>query len=302
MIIKNLATLWHQILLRNLPILNPNPRNPHIRMLPQCLIPIPNDHRPQIRLPGPPQHLRKVRIVRDQEQPVNPSAHGMLHLPLQSPIRGLGFILHGLDKNPSTPKLRGQAVPDLGRDQGPGRLVVLVVPGYVALLETLPFLALERPHPVQLLLALALVELLEVLLQVQIGLTLAAADPADVRLGWGRDEALALEDVELFTVAALLEDPLGQVDEGVAVGVGGGVDHVAEALGDPLERHGGLVGGATRGLVVEVPEDDYLLLLWGVDALLGLDHVDLGGGGAGSDGDGPFEAKSGSRRGFGFEG
>lgn len=91
----------------------------------------------------------------------------------------------------------------------------------------------------------------------------------------------------MLSLAALVEDPLGQVDEGVAVGVGGRVDHVAEALGDLLERYGGLVGRTSGGFVVQVPEDDYLLLLWGVDALLGLDHVDFGGGGAGSD-DGPF--------------
>ena len=74
----------------------------------------------------------------------------------------------------------------------------------------------------------------------------------------------------------------------MAVGVGGDVDHIAESLSDLLKRHGSLVRRTTRGFVIEVPEDDYLLLLWSVDIFLGLDHVDLGGSGAGSYG--PFEA------------
>lgn len=114
------------------------------------------------------------------------------------------------------------------------------------------------------------------LLEVQIGLALAAADPTNVRVGGG-DHALALEDVQLLALPALFEDPLGHVNEGVSVGIGGHIDDVAEALGELLQRHGSLVGRPTRGLVVQVPEDDHLLLLGGVHTLLVLDHIDVGG-------------------------
>lgn len=106
------------------------------------------------------------------------------------------------------------------------------------------------------------------------GLALAAAHAARVGLGWG-DDALAFEDVEVSAVAALVEDPLGEVDEGVAVGVGGEVNEVAEAGGEGFEGDGGVVGRAAGGLVVEVPEDDDLVVFGGIDSLAVLHHVDL---------------------------
>jgi len=72
-----------------------------------------------------------------------------------------------------------------------------------------------------------------------------------------------------------VEDPLGEVDEGVAVGVGGEVSYLAEAGGESFERNGGVVGGTARGLVVEVPENDDLVAFGGVNALGVLHHVDF---------------------------
>lgn len=112
------------------------------------------------------------------------------------------------------------------------------------------------------------------LLKVHIGLALSTTNPTNVGLG-GREQALALEDVELLALAALFEDPLGKVDESVAIGIGGDIDEVAKALGKLLESHGSLIGRATRGLVVKVPEDNHLLLLGGENALLVLDHIDV---------------------------
>lgn len=118
------------------------------------------------------------------------------------------------------------------------------------------------------------------LLQIEIGLALAAADGADVGIR-GRDDALFLEDVGGFALAALVEDPLREVDEGVAVGVGGDVDDVAEGFGEGFEGDGGVVGWAAGGFVVEVPEDDDLVLFSGVGACLVVSHhVDLDGGAA----------------------
>lgn len=87
-------------------------------------------------------------------------------------------------------------------------------------------------------------------LEVEIGLALAAADAAHVGLRRRRSDAFALQDVEAPPCAAFLEDPLGEVDEGVAVGVGGDVDDVAELLRHLFERHRRLVRRASRGLVV----------------------------------------------------
>lgn len=141
------------------------------------------------------------------------------------------------------------------------------------------------------------------LLEVEVGGALAAADGADVGGGGGGLEAsLALEDVEAALLAALVEDPAGEVGEGVAVGVGGdGVD-AAEELGDAAEGEGGGVGGPAGGLVVEVPQDDDLLLPGEEDAGGGVgEHVDLGGaedgcgcgcgcaGGGGLEGDGEID-------------
>lgn len=180
-----------------------------------------------------------------------------------------------------------------------------MVPGDEPLLEALPFLALEGHHPIQLLLSLPLVELLEVFLEIPIGPTLAAADAADVRHG-RRREALAFEDIQVAVLAALVADPAGEVDEGVAVGVRGHLDDVAEALGDPLERHRRRVRRSSRGLVVEVPEDDHLVPAGSVDAFPVPGHVDLGvvgGGGGGCDG--PASAAENvnwGRRGFWLKG
>ncbi|KAF7817479.1 uncharacterized protein G2W53_031448 [Senna tora] len=49
--------------------------------------------------------------------------------------------------------------------------------------SSVPNQLLERFHPVQLLLTLSLMELLEMLLEVEISFTLPAANPTDVRLG-----------------------------------------------------------------------------------------------------------------------
>lgn len=89
------------------------------------------------------------------------------------------------------------------------------------------------------------------------------------------DDALSLEGVEAAAVAALLGDPAWEVGEGVAVGVGGDVDDLAEPLGHVSQGHGSLVGRAARGLVVEVPEDHDFVGLGGVDAFSVLDHVDI---------------------------
>ena len=61
----------------------------------------------------------------------------------------------------------------------------------------------------------------------------------------------------------------------MAVGVGGEVSYLAEAGGEGFERNGGVVGGPTRGLVVEVPENDDLVGFGGVNALGVLHHVDF---------------------------
>lgn len=113
------------------------------------------------------------------------------------------------------------------------------------------------------------------LLEVKIGLTLAAADPADVWVG-GHDQALAFQNVNLLALAPFLQDPMRQVDEGVPVRVGRNIDDVTEPFGHLFQRHGGLVRGAPRGFVIEVPEDHNFLLFGRVDALLVLDHVDFG--------------------------
>lgn len=67
------------------------------------------------------------------------------------------------------------------------------------------------------------------LLQIDLGLAFSAADGAYVGLRRG-NQPLALEGFVAALLAAVLDDPLGEVDEGVAVGVGGHVDHVAEFL------------------------------------------------------------------------
>lgn len=112
--------------------------------------------------------------------------------------------------------------------------------------------------------------------KVEIGLVLSAANAAHIGLG-RRRHTLVFEDVEVAAFAALLEDPLGKVDEGVAVGVGGDVDDVAEALGHTFEGHGSLVRGTTWGLVIQIPQDNDFLGLGGEHAIFGLHHVDIGG-------------------------
>lgn len=115
-------------------------------------------------------------------------------------------------------------------------------------------------------------------LELEISATLAAANATHV--GIGRDgETLALEDVHVAALAPLVENPLGKVIEGVAVGVGRDVDDVAQEAGDAAERDGGFVRRATGRLVVEVPEDDDLLLAGGPDTVAAADHVDVSGGG-----------------------
>lgn len=198
----------------------------------------------------------------------------MLHLALDRPVRRLGLVLHRPHKHPSTPELRRQAITDLGRQQLALGLLVLSIPGYESLLILLPLLPLEGSHSIELLLPLALVELAEVLLEVEAGVAFAAADAADVGLG-REEEALALEDVGAAALSAVVEDPAGEVGEGVAVGVGGHVDEAAEALGDVAEGNGGVVGGAAGGLVVEVPEEDHLLLLGCEDPISILHHLHL---------------------------
>ncbi|WVY90807.1 hypothetical protein V8G54_036321 [Vigna mungo] len=173
-------------------------------MPPQSPIPITNHHSPQIRLPRPPQHLRKIRIIRNQKQPINPSTHRMNHLPLQGPIRRLRFILHRLNKHPRPPQLRRQPVPHLRNQQRPRRLIILMIPAQKPFLETVPFLfPLQRLQPVQLLLTLALVQLLEVLLQVHVGLALSPTHPTRVGLR-GCDHTLPFEDVEVPAFPALV--------------------------------------------------------------------------------------------------
>lgn len=54
-------------------------------------------------------------------------------------------------------------------------------------------------------------------------------------------------------ITSLLDDPVREVDEGVAVSVGGDVNDFAEMIRDVFESHGGVVRRAARGLVVEVP-------------------------------------------------
>lgn len=142
------------------------------------------------------------------------------------------------------------------------------------LLETLPFLALQALHSVQLLLPLPLVELPEMLLQVHVGLAFPAADGADVRLR-RRLDPFPLADVVAALLAAVLDDPLGEVDEGVAVGVGGDVDHFAEFLGHRLQGQRRLVRRPPRRLVVQIPQDDDFLRVRGVDSVPGLHHVDF---------------------------
>lgn len=112
------------------------------------------------------------------------------------------------------------------------------------------------------------------LLEVEAGVAFAATDAADVGLG-REDEALALEDIGTAAFAAVVEDPTGEVGEGVAVGVGGHVDEAAEALGDVAEGDCGTVGGPAGGLVVEVPEEDDLLLLGCEDPISILHHLHL---------------------------
>ncbi|GER42437.1 4-dienoyl-CoA reductase [Striga asiatica] len=248
-----------QITLFNLSILHPNPRDPHVCVPPQGPIPVPNHHSPKIRLSRFPQHLRKIRVVRDKHNPVDPTAHRVGHLPLQGPVRSLRLVLHRSHVHASSPQLLSQPAP--------GCLVVLLVAVYELFLKTLPFLALQAPHPVKLLLPLPQMQLLEV------GLELPAADGAGVRVGAGGPPPL--EDVEAAALAALLHDPLGEVGEGVAVGVGGHVHDVAEPLRHRSEGDRRLVRRAARRLVVEVPQDNDLLGLGGVRAVPGADHVDL---------------------------
>lgn len=128
------------------------------------------------------------------------------------------------------------------------------------------------------------------LLEIQVGSALPATDAAGVGFGRG-DEALALEDVQAMALTALLEDPLGEVDEGVAVGVGGDLDDASEELGSAAEGDGGLVRGPAGGLVIEVPEDHHRLLAGGPDAVAAAEHVHLGSrsakiGGLGGGGEG----------------
>lgn len=115
-------------------------------------------------------------------------------------------------------------------------------------------------------------------LELEISATLTAANATHVGIGRNR-EALALEDVHAAALAPLIENPLGKMIEGMAVGVGGDVDNVAEEAGDAAESDGGFVRRATGRLVVEVPEDDDLLLAGGPDTVAAADHVNVGGGG-----------------------
>lgn len=118
-------------------------------------------------------------------------------------------------------------------------------------------------------------------LEAEVGGELAAADAAEVGLG-GEGEAFALEGFEVALLAALVEDPGGEVEEGVAVGVGREGVEAAKEGGEAAEGEGGVVGGPAGGLVVEVPEDDGAGLVGGVGVVDGVqEHVDVGLGGGG---------------------
>lgn len=116
------------------------------------------------------------------------------------------------------------------------------------------------------------------LLEVEVRSTLAAADAAGVGLV-GLDQAFTLENVKAAALTALVEDPLGEVDKGVAVSVGRDLENAAEELGGSAEGEGGFVRGTAGRLVVEVPEDDHGLLAGAPDTVPAAEHVHLHRGG-----------------------
>ena len=123
------------------------------------------------------------------------------------------------------------------------------------------------------------------LAEVGVGLVLSPADAADVRLGGDRNSS-SLHLVHGLPFPALVKDPLGEMEEGVAVGVGGDIDDGAEERGELLEREGGLVRGTAGGLVVEIPENhDFCVAVFappfqrgGPDAVSPLHHLHGGRG------------------------
>lgn len=127
-------------------------------------------------------------------------------------------------------------------------------------------------------------------LELGIRAELTAADATGVGL-IGDNEALALQTVEVPSLAAVFDDPLREMKEGVAVRVGGDLDDVAEDLGHAPERDYGIVGLASRGLVVKVPENNDVLLTGRPRPVAASDHLNVGvgrwnGGGRGGDGAG----------------
>jgi hypothetical protein len=73
----------------------------------------------------------------------------------------------------------------------------------------------------------------------------------------------------------LVENPLREMDESVAISVSGDVGELSESFGEGFERECGVVGWSTWRFVVEVPEYyDFVLFLY-VGSLFGFDHVDV---------------------------
>jgi hypothetical protein len=71
----------------------------------------------------------------------------------------------------------------------------------------------------------------------------------------------------------LVENPLREMDESVAISVSGDVGELSESFGEGFERECGVVGLSTWWFVVEVPEYyDFVLFLY-VGSLFGFDHV-----------------------------
>lgn len=78
-------------------------------------------------------------------------------------------------------------------------------------------------------------KLFEVFLKIYVSFTFSTTDRTYIRFRW-IDDTFAFEDVEVFTFTALVENPLREMNESVAVGVSGDVGYVAETFGEVFER------------------------------------------------------------------
>lgn len=110
---------------------------------------------------------------------------------------------------------------------------------------------MQSVHPFVLL---ALMELLEMPLEIEIRLTFASTQSTKVRLGGG-DHTSSFQEIELSSFLALLTNPRGDMDEGLSVGISDDINDRTEVRSSLTKVKGSMEGRKLGGFVVKVPED-----------------------------------------------